>query len=185
MNACLNFSRDMSYGYIEGYCRAADRLVEHVAETARDQDLFVYPIAFMYRHHIELQLKEIIDVGRQLTTSTESGHPTHHKLHALWPQAKGLMRQVWSSEPDPPEFALIDHFIEQFAVIDHDSTAFRYPKQKSGDQSLGGVKRINLYNLAECVHSFSGFLTGAADALSEYLDQKREWEYEARAEDGC
>ena len=54
-----------------------------------------------------------------------------------------------------------------------------------GDQSLGGVKRINLYNLAECVHSFSGFLTGAADALSEYLDQKREWEYEARAEDGC
>lgn len=182
MNACLNFSYDMSYGYIEGYLRAADRLVEHVAETARDQDVFVYPIAFMYRQHIELQLKQIIDTGRQLLTVNESGHPTHHKLHNLWPLAQELMRQTWSDEPDPPEFELIDHFIQQFAGIDHDSTAFRFPKQMSGSQSLAGVKHINLRNLAECVHSFSGFLGGTAAGLEEYLDRKREGDYEAEAE---
>ncbi len=184
MNACLNYTHDMSYGYVEGYRRAADRLVEHVAETARDQDVFVYPIAFMYRQHIELQLKQIIDTGRQLLTEDESGHPTHHKLHDLWPLAKGLMRQTWSNEPYPPEFKLIDHFIQQFTAIDHDSTAFRFPKQKYGSRSLGGVKHINLRNLAECVHSFSGFLDGATAGLSEYLERKREWEYEARSEYG-
>jgi hypothetical protein len=174
MNACLNFQNDMSYGYIEGYLQAADRLVEHVAERNRDQDTLVYPIAFMYRHHIELRLKEIIDIGKQLITDNESGHPTNHKLRDLWPDAKGIIRQVWSGNPDPEEFKRIDHFILQFTEVDHDSTAFRYPKQKSGDSSLCGVRHINLRNLAECVHSFSGFLTGVATALSEYLDDKRE-----------
>ncbi|MCI5221569.1 MAG: hypothetical protein D3924_02515 [Candidatus Electrothrix sp. AR4] len=68
MNACLNFSHDMSYGYIEGYLRAADRLVKHVFDTSKDQDVLVYPIAFMFRQHIELRLKSIIDIGRKLLT---------------------------------------------------------------------------------------------------------------------
>ena len=170
MNACLNYSHDMSYCYVEGYGRAADRLVEHVAETARDQDIFVYPIAFMYRQHIELQLQQIIDTGRKLLTKDQSGHPKHHKLLDLWDLAKGLMRQTWAEAPDPPEFKLIDHFIQQLSAIDYNSTAFRFPKQKSGSQSLGSVKHINLRNLSECVHLFSGFLDGAATGLSAYLD---------------
>jgi len=174
MNACFNFLNDMSYGYIEGYLRAADRLVEHVAEKACDQDTLVYPIAFLYRQHIELQLKEIIDNGRQLLTENESDFPKHHKLHDLWPEAKGIIRKTWSGKPDPDSFKRIDHFIEQFKAVDQDSTAFRYPKQKSGETSLRDVQYINLRNLAECVHSFSGFLSGAATALSEYRDYKRE-----------
>lgn len=176
-NACLSFMHDMSYGYIEGYLRAADRLVEHVAETGNDQDFFVYPIAFMYRQHIELQLKKIIDTGRRLLTD-KGGHPAHHKLHDLWPLAKGMLRQIWSSEPDPPEFKLIDHFVDQFSWIDHDSTGFRYPTQKAGDPSLKGVHHINLRNLAECVHSFSGFLDGVTSGLVEYLDHKHECQLE-------
>lgn len=176
MNACLTFQNDMSYGYIEGYLRAADRLVEHVAEKACDQDTLVYPIAFLYRQHIELQLKEIIDTGRQLLTDNESGHPKHHEIHKLWPYAKGLIKKAWPGKPDPEEFKRIDHFIKQFKEVDYDSTAFRYPKQISGDTSLKGVQYINLRNLAECVHSFSEFLSGVATALSVYLDDKREHE---------
>lgn len=174
MNACLNFQHDMSYGYIEGYLRAADRLVEHVAEKTRDQDTLVYPIAFLYRQHIELQLKEIINTGLQLLSENDFKKRTHHRLHDLWPEAKEIIRKTWSGKPDPEEFKWIDHFIEQFKEVDQDSTAFRYPKQKSGDTSLKGIQYINLRNLAECVHSFSEFLSGAATALSEYLDYKRE-----------
>lgn len=168
MNACLNFSSDMSCGYIEGYLRAADRLVEHVDETDRDQDFFVYPIAFMYRQHIELQVKKIIDTGRKLLTA-DGGHPKHHKLHDLWPLAKGILRQIWPNESDPPEFKSVDNFINQFSRIDPDSTAFRYPKQKTGKPSLTGIQHINLQRLAESVHSFSEFLDVAASALDDYL----------------
>ena len=166
MNARLNFMCDMSTGYIEGYLRAADRLVQHVADTAEDQDFFVYPIAFMYRQHIELQLKQIIDTGRRLLTN-EGGQPVHHKLHDLWSSAKGVLRQIWNSKPDPPEFELIDNFIDQFSRVDAGSTAFRYPTQRDGNSSLQGVHHINLRNLADCVHSFSGFLDGIASELDE------------------
>jgi len=174
MNACLNFQHDMSYGYIEGYLRAADRLVEHVAEKTRDQDTLVYPIAFLYRQHIELRLKEIINTGLQLLSENDFKNRTRHRLHDLWPEAKGIIRKTWSGKPDPEEFKWIDHFIEQFKEVDQDSTAFRYPKQKSGDTSLKGIQYINLRNLAKCVHSFSEFLSGAATALSEYLYYKPE-----------
>lgn len=179
MNACLNFFHDSSFGYIEGYRRAADHLVQHVAETGRDLDVFVYPIAFMYRQHIELLLKKIIADGGELLTD-KGGHPTHHKLHDLWPLAKGILRQVWVNEPDPSEFELINNFIDQFARIDHDSTAFRYPFQKGGAISLSGMCHINLRNLAECVDSFSGFLDGAASALAEYVQRKRDCESDMR-----
>jgi len=178
MNACLNFLHDMSAGYIDGYLRAADHLVGHVAETGREQDFLVYPIAFMYRQHVELQLKKIIDKGRQLLTD-KGGHPTHHKLENLWPVAKGILRQTWDGEPDPPEFGLIDHFVDEFVRIDPDSTAFRYPKQKAGGSSLPMIQQINLRHLAECIHSFSSFLDGAACGIDHYLDCKREAEREA------
>ena len=178
MNACLNYSHDMTYGYVEGYRRAADHLVKHVAETGSDQDVFVYPIAYMYRQHIELQLKQIIDTGRRLLTN-ESGHPKHHKLHNLWPLAKGILRQTWPNSPDPPEFKLIDNFIDQFSKVDPNSTAFRYPKKENDCNSLPNISHINLRNLAECIHSFSGFLDGANSGLSEYLQYKYESEREA------
>lgn len=177
MNACVNFMHDISSGYIEGYLRAADRLVEHVADTNRDHDFFVYPIAFMYRQHIELQLKKIIDTGRKLLSDT-SGSPEHPKLRDLWPLAKDILRQTWPNGADPPEFRTIDSFIDQFSQFDHDSTAFRYPRQKAGKQqavgkpSLRGLRQINLRNLTECVHSFSDFLEGAACGLMDYLDHK-------------
>lgn len=173
MTACLNFSYDMSAGYVEGYLRAADRLVQYVAEEGRDQDFFVYPIAFMYRHHIELQLKRIISTGRSLLQEP-GGHPKHHKLHDLWPLAKGILRQVWAGHPDPAEFAAIESFIAQFSKIDEDSTSFRYPLQKAGTPSLQGVRYVDLRSLAECVHSFSDFLDCAAGGLIDYLDAMRQ-----------
>ena len=45
-NACLNFQHDMSYGYIEGYKRAADALVFQIKDNRRDRDFLVYPIVF-------------------------------------------------------------------------------------------------------------------------------------------
>jgi len=44
--ACLNFSDNPAYGYIEGYRRAADLLVKHVEEKGVDWDYLVFPIVF-------------------------------------------------------------------------------------------------------------------------------------------
>jgi hypothetical protein len=50
--ACVNWSRDDWPGYIEGFRRAARYLVLQVDKTGRDQDFLVFPILFLYRHHL-------------------------------------------------------------------------------------------------------------------------------------
>jgi len=60
-NACLRQGDD--YACREGYRRGAQILVQAVGEKERDQDFLVYPIFFLYRHYVELVLKEIIKAG--------------------------------------------------------------------------------------------------------------------------
>jgi hypothetical protein len=81
-NACLRGGDE--YAYSEGYRRGAQLLVQEVGETARDQDFLVYPIVFLYRHHIELALKRIIRqvpylIERPLT-KLENDHLDKHRL---------------------------------------------------------------------------------------------------------
>jgi hypothetical protein len=60
-NACLNvMGNGDAFAYKAGYRRGAEVLIEYVGESGRDQDFLVYPIIFLYRHHIELMLKRII-----------------------------------------------------------------------------------------------------------------------------
>ena len=58
-NACVNGIDDLA-AYQNGYRRAALHLAEYVCDAGRGQDFLVYPIVYLYRHHIELTLKSII-----------------------------------------------------------------------------------------------------------------------------
>ena len=166
---------DMSAGYVEGYRRAAELLVRHVSEANRDHDILVYPICYLLRHHFELQLKQIIVVGRWL--NNEAGkHPTHHKLEDLWPLAKGILRKCAPHEADPKEFRQLDEYIDQFSAIDPDAQAFRFPRSISGQKSLGGLTHINLSRFHATAESLSSFLSGCEAWLSECLQQKCEME---------
>lgn len=79
--------------YISGYKDAADILANRVIESGNNQDSLVYPIAFLYRQYIELQLKNIIKESRYLFEDT-SGFPEHNKIKALWDVANGLMKKI-------------------------------------------------------------------------------------------
>ncbi|WP_156815777.1 hypothetical protein [Thioalkalivibrio sp. ALJ24] len=171
LTACLNFSLDQRHGYVEGYKRAAEVLIAHVGEERQDQDYFVYPIVFMYRQHLELQLKGIILLARRLLQRPEEGHPTHHKLNCLWSLAKGLARDVWADHGDPPEFAAADHFIEQFSTVDPESMAFRYPDKKDGSPSLPGITHINFDHLQQCMNQIIPFLDSIACGVENKLDE--------------
>ena len=61
-NACLNFmeGKNTWYGYFRGYQRAAELLVQYVDCEKQYQDTLVFPIIFLYRHYLELILKDTI-----------------------------------------------------------------------------------------------------------------------------
>ncbi|WP_417382174.1 hypothetical protein [Gimesia sp.] len=176
-NACLNYMHDMSYGYSEGYRLAAELLINHVESENQNHDTLVYPICFLYRHALELQIKNIIRIGRKLLDK-QGGHPSHHKLSDLWPLAKGLLREAEPNQPDPPEFSRIDKFIKQFADVDYDAQEFRYPTKVKGRKSLEGITHISLTTLRANIEPLASFLWGCEAWLSEMLQFKNEVERE-------
>ena len=95
-NACLNYMPDHGTAYTEGYRRAADILINHIDESGRDQDFLVYPVLFLYRHHIELIIKQIIGLALALTEEPDKRQykKDDHNLNTLWPLAQKLILDV-------------------------------------------------------------------------------------------
>jgi hypothetical protein len=176
-NACLNYMNDHMGTYIRGYKRAGDLLVNHVKETHTNQDILVYPIVFLYRQYIELQLKEIIRDGFRLLDINQ-GIPTHHNIDKLWKHCLGIIKKIWPAQTK--EVADIGDYITQFSDIDPGSYAFRYPTNKDGSLPFPNLKYINLRNLSDIMEKISSLLNGVSSSIAVYLDNKIEMELEYR-----
>lgn len=95
-NTCLNYMPDHATAYTEGYRRAADILIGHIDASGQDQDFLVYPVLFLYRHHIELLIKQIIGLALALAEdpSKHQYKKDNHNLNTLWPLAQKLILDV-------------------------------------------------------------------------------------------
>ena len=137
-NACVN-GIDDSTAYQDGYRRAALHLAEHVCDAGRGQDFLVYPIVYLYRHHIELTLRSIISVACFLVdhTLTERDLNTlgRHDLAKLWKLARPLLNPICalggSPSLPPDDLDGIDFYIMQLHRHDPDGQRFRYATTKS------------------------------------------------------
>lgn len=191
-NACLNVRRGGNpIAYTEGYRRGARLLVEHVMEQQRDQDYLVYPVIFLYRHHIELALKNLILhtlylIDRPLTES-EKRHLGRHRLDLLWQDLKPLLSAICQAagwgELDTADIEGIDDYIRQLSEVDPDSFSFRYTHSKTGTPSLPAeLRHINLRHFAEMLERLADFLDGMNMELSVLKEGKAEMEAEWRNE---
>jgi len=160
----------MSHGYIYGYKKAADILVKRVNKTAISQDYLIYPIVFLYRQHIELILKNLIHLGRELYDEG-SGYPTHHKINDLWPIVKGYARKTKNNK-DHKEFSFIEHIIKELSDTDPQSMSFRYAKDKYGEPSNPKISQINIRHFGETINEVSEFLETLEFCLNALLEGK-------------
>ena len=184
-NACLREGDD--YAYKEGYRQGAQILVRAVGETERDQDVLVYPIVFLYRHHIELALKRVIKrspylMDRELT-KTENDHLDTHRLDLLWQDFKPMAAAIsevagWSQLP-ADDVEGIEDYIRQIVEIDPGSYSLRYAHSKKGDPSLPkGLTHINLRHFGDLMERLANYLEGLEAAISHIEDLKQEMEAE-------
>ncbi len=175
-NACVNFMYDMSGGYIQGYRFAGDILSEYVINRGEKQDYLIYPIAFLYRHHIEILLKDIIRKGSMLLED-KTVPPESHSLCDLWSSAKDVIEKIWEDDSYEKEFKKIEAFLNEFHSIDPKSDGFRYTHRKKDkhskkpERSLDGIKIINIRQLYESVKRISDFLDGARTGINQYLSE--------------
>ena len=135
-NACINFTSDNLWAYETGYKLAGDIVSEYVLRTKSEQDVLVYPMMFMYRHYLELRLKQLIWEGAQLINQ-EAEYPHGHDLMELWLKCRPILEEIYTknaSNSDPVFLDRAEQVIGEIYEHDWNGEAFRYseknPKRK-------------------------------------------------------
>jgi len=174
---------DEQVGYTEGYRRGARLLVEHIVTRQCDKDFLVYPIIFLYRHHIELVLKNIMMRAPCLLnrpfTAAEEQDLGKHRLDLLWRDLKPIFADIceaagWSAL-DQATLEGIDDYIGQLTALDPDSYSARYPRSKKGERLLPpDVKQINLRHFAGTIERLIDYLDTLDQASSAFEEVKSE-----------
>lgn len=196
-NACIA-KWDAGWAYSNGFRRAAFQLAQHVCDTASDQDVLIYPIVYLYRHHVELVLKSIIRsafglLDRELS---KQDHEVlgRHGLSELWQTAQPLLDPVCQragDQPFPPsELDGVDSYVRQIHEHDPDGQRFRYATTKV---RKAGRANATVPSLSpELTHVNVRVLANAMERLADYLENVEGWfgdledakrEYEAQY--GC
>jgi len=168
--------------YALGYRTAADKLVTQVSST--DQDLLYYPIAFLYRHTIELQLKYLIIIGHSLTPDKPTSKiNSTHNLTDLWEQyCIDIINVVWPEGPngDKNELKEISEDIANLTWADSNGESFKYPFKKvkvegtkkghKQDCSIPpSVTQSGIEPLSKRMQRLSDFLSGCIDGIDDYI----------------
>lgn len=178
LNASMNVSLPWDpcsvwYPYVEGYMRAADLLVKTLTEDpircrTVGVNYLVYPIGFLYRHHLELRLKYIILESAELYDGViveEKKLLRSHDLSWLWEQYKRVIEVCLAGSDS--EFQAVEKCIKEFCDIDK-GYGFRYPVDKHNNPSLPNVPLlVNIRHLANTVAKIANYLDCAQTALQE------------------
>lgn len=156
-------------GYVEGYRRAAVAVFDEAVRTRTSPEYAIFPLAFLWRHHVELALKEIIATGRSIA-GDPWGFPEHHRLMDLWRDAK--LHVVEMGPPHSPEIENVEANLREFEKVDPFSLGFRYPvERRTGTRTLANAPAtVNLETLHAAMDAVSNFLSAVQSVLTEQLD---------------
>ncbi len=171
-NARLECERPNYDYYCLGYRKAAESLIDLASEDENLLDFCIYPIVFLYRHYVELRLKETILYARRLLNQ-EACIPTHHELLSLWQERKQLMSQAKVCPPEDEE-AIAEGLIKELAAADPKSFAFRYPVDKEGTPALPNIRLLSVKILRDTMERLGNYLDAGAEYLLIGLQTRQE-----------
>lgn len=184
LNACIQtFSSDIT-GYLMGYKHAAGLLFRMTYLTHSHVDSILYPMAFLYRHYVELKLKFLILRWKILEYGLHSGcwkeKLDDHGLLGLWENFKPALSKICVKGEDINEVSEgVESYIKQIDEIDNRSFSFRYSRNLTRTKvniQKEKYKYINIAVLAEGMEKLIYFLDccdhllGELEESSEYPD---------------
>ena len=175
-NAHLTLGGKGIESYAVGYKEAADVLAARFLEDWQGMDGLVYPIVFLYRHALELRLKQVIVAGQQLldiSVDFQEELLDKHKLLELWKIYRKILRGVKCWPADPPQtLDAIEALVKDFDEKDPEGINFRYPhtiKRKGGKPTLPNLTHVDIKNLHEVMQRLAVFFERQMDGIGEML----------------
>ncbi|MXX18022.1 MAG: hypothetical protein F4X03_12895 [Dehalococcoidia bacterium] len=166
------------YLYAHSYQSAADFLVSNLDEVDKNAH---YAIMFLYRHSLEIKLKEHIFKLDQYLDSDNPGNLKDHNLATLWGEYQSKRSTVVDlfGLSDEGEFDHDDPVIErlrELGMLDEKSTGLRYPlgrdRSSSMQQVLGEdvVAVVDLVRVGTMVEAMTTVLDATGDWLESYAE---------------
>jgi hypothetical protein len=168
-NAFLNLGGKGWGSYATGYKQAADILVKRFLEDWQGMDVLVFPITFLYRHCLELRLKELIIAGQQLLHQPVDFRDEHCLL-ALWRPCRKILVEIWSNEPCAT-WNNVESLLKEFDRYDPGGMSFRYPVttiKKGRQPTLPKLDRVGIRNLHDAMQRLASFFEGHIDGVDHY-----------------
>jgi hypothetical protein len=172
--------RDRPVSNLPGaYAVAANVLMESMVRSAADgrgtAGRLLPPYLYLWRHHIELQLKSILELleenlpawktatGQDILPDCFSGALRSHSLKRLWEQVRPLAGTVLAREQHlwtPRSMPLTDAsgLLSELDAIDPRGDGARYERHVNGDLTLLDVSRVDLEHAERNMQGIAEFL---------------------------
>lgn len=174
LNACVG-NNGGPYGltdYARGYMKAGRRLADSLKKSSLYVDSVVYPLVFVYRHAVELFLKQLATY-LPLLSDDKSNVALTHKLTDNWCKTKEcLLRYESTFDPDDRLIAFVDAVIMDLVEIDPDGQAFRFPHARNESKFLEKTSLINVEVFADAMDSVGEALDFWIYAAADMLEAK-------------
>ncbi len=161
----------------EGFKRSADIIVENRFETSPQGDLAFWPAVFLYRHAIELLLKEVIRHDSRLRRRPiDNKILGSHALEPLWASARPLLNKSGSGQL----FQVVNEVVTDLHAVDPRGEAFRYYQSKSGGKYLmelpsGTSLEYFADKASQCVMVLDGSLTEIFESMAVNDEMREYW----------
>lgn len=180
LNACVGMNGG-PYGlshYAEGFFEAAKLNVEAVKQRQTYYvDVLVYPVAFAYRHGIELYLKQFLIYLKKLSGNDAKTRKGHDLLY-YWECCVAEITNIGDFEFPKELLKEMGDTITYFCDLDPSGQVFRYPEDIKGNKHISGFNLISLGVLSEHMEALKDNLSNALDWSAIQLEWKREAESE-------
>lgn len=137
------------YAYRVGYRKAAEALVWRAVNEEMpmgEAKGIVYPIMFLYRHVVEITLKDILaqfDSHKSNTRSYKFGH----NLAAIWSNVVDVVFEVQEKDIAQDFINCFGPLIESLHAIDPKGDGFRYYLDTTGKVARPEPINVDLINI--------------------------------------
>ena len=192
-NVVLNFrnSPESEFGhYAEEFHNAGKLLAQRIKRSRNYSDLQACPIVFLYRHALELYLKDIVMVGNWFIQSSgatpivKTEDIGSHGLARLAPALKQAFDTVgWDWKIDVAYMKTEKEFevlLKEIDAIDPLSQSFRYPTKRNGEASVSKHFLFSILEFSKTLDPILDMLDSASAGLRAQWDNYAEALYESQ-----
>lgn len=161
---------------------SGDKIIKDLnkGEDTNHPDKFFIPIAYLYRHSLELKMKHMIRLGIELGLIEEdkkiSDVLREHKLDKLWNYVKKILEKRWHDSPKET-LSAVERIIQVFHNMDMSGQNLRYSEKLSGGKTLNHLpESVQLTHMRDIFAAVFNFLNGCEATLEDELEMKAEVE---------